>query len=133
MPAPDEREDHLERPEERLSLGEYLAVIRNNRRMSLRAVEDKTNKQVSNAYLSQIETGKIQQPSPNILHALAEAYEISFDQLMENAGYIKPSTPRSKTERHGRAATFAELNLTLPEERELLQYLEFIRKRDADK
>ena len=36
-----------------VTLGEYLASIRNDRKMSLRAVEEKTHKQVSNAYLSQ--------------------------------------------------------------------------------
>ena len=113
-------------------LGAYLASIRSDRKLSLRAVEERTNKQVSNAYLSQIETGKIQQPSPNILHALADLYAVSFETLMEKAGYIMPTSSRKKTERHGRAATFAEHNLTQAEERELMQYLEFIRKRDSN-
>lgn len=114
-----------------VTLGEYLASIRSDRRLSLRAVEQKTHKQVSNAYLSQIETGKIQQPSPNILIALSDLYEISFESLMEKAGYITSASARQQEARHGRAATFAEHNLTPTEERELMQYLEFIRKRDA--
>ena len=77
-----------------VSLGQYLASIRNDRGFSLRAVEEYTKKQVSNAYLSQIENGKIQQPSPNILHALAELYRIDFEQLMEKAGYITGSHSR---------------------------------------
>lgn len=116
-----------------VTLGEYLASIRNDRKLSLRAVEDRTSKQVSNAYLSQIETGKIQQPSPNILHALSDLYDISYETLMEKAGYISKSNSRSDTSRHGRAATFAEHNLTSAEERELMQYLEFMRKRDSNK
>jgi HTH-type transcriptional regulator, competence development regulator len=114
-----------------VTLGEYLASIRSDRKLSLRAVEEKTKKQVSNAYLSQIETGKIQQPSPNILHALSELYEISFESLMDKAGYITPASARKDETRHGRAATFAEHNLTPAEERELMQYLEFIRRRDT--
>jgi len=45
--------------------------------MSLRQVEEATEKEVSNAYLSQLETGKIVKPSPNILHALARVYSTS--------------------------------------------------------
>lgn len=119
----------------KLSLGEYLASIRADRRLTLRQVEDATNKQVSNAYLSQIENNKIQKPSPNILHALAELYAISFEGLMDMAGYLASTKKRSDAERHGRAATFAEHNLTAEEESELLRYLEFMRsrKRPGDK
>lgn len=115
-----------------ITLGEYLASIRNDRKLSLRAVEEKTHKQVSNAYLSQIETGKIQQPSPNILNALADLYGIAFEALMEKAGYITSASNRAKKSRHGRVATFAEHNLTPAEERELMQYLEFIRRREKN-
>ncbi len=116
------------------SVGKYLASIRVDRGMTLRSVEEATNKQVSNAYLSQIENEKIQKPSPNILHALAELYGISFEKLMEMAGYIVPGTKRSDSERHGRVATFAEHNLTTEEEAALIEYLQFIRrKRPGDK
>jgi HTH-type transcriptional regulator, competence development regulator len=109
-------------------LGRHLAAIRDDRGLSLRRVEDLTNKVVSNAYLSQIETGKISQPSPNILHALAVLYRTSYETLMELAGYIRPS--QAPNESHGRAATFAELHLTEAEEAELLAYLKFKRERE---
>ncbi|NGO53017.1 helix-turn-helix transcriptional regulator [Mesorhizobium camelthorni] len=117
------------------TLGQYLASIRTDRKMTLREVEEATNKQVSNAYLSQIENDKIQKPSPNILHALAELYAISFEKLMEMAGYLTSPTTRDDSERHGRVATFAEHNLTAEEEAEMIQYLKFIRsrKRPGDK
>lgn len=117
------------------TLGQYLASIRADRKMTLRQVEEATNKQVSNPYLSQIENDKIQKPSPNILHALAELYGISFEKLMDMAGYFVSSEKRTATERHGRVATFAEHNLTPEEELELMQYLQFIRgrKRSGDK
>ena len=111
------------------TLGQYLASIREDRRMTLREVEEATNKQVSNAYLSQIENDKIQKPSPNILHCLAEIYAISFENLMNKAGYLMPTTRRAKDDRHGRVAAFAEYNLTPEEESELMQYLQFIRSR----
>jgi transcriptional regulator with XRE-family HTH domain len=112
-----------------VSLGKYLASIRRDRGLSLRAVEERTRKQVSNAYLSQIENNQIAQPSPNILHALAELYGIDFAMIMEKAGYITPASAREDRERHGRIATFAEHNLTADEELELMQYLDFIRNR----
>lgn len=110
-----------------MTLGQYLASIRADRKMTLRQVEEATNKEVSNAYLSQIENDKILKPSPNVLHALAEIYAISYEQLMEMAGYISAS--RGAGERHGRVATFAEHNLTPAEEAELIRYLKFIRSR----
>jgi len=109
------------------TLGTHLAAIRVNRGLSLRQVEALTNKLVSNAYLSQIETGKIQQPSPNILHALSRVYKTSYEQLMEFAGYVVSThTPDSA---HGRAATFAALNLTEAEQNDLLEYLKWKRSR----
>ncbi|ACK50896.1 transcriptional regulator, XRE family [Methylocella silvestris BL2] len=117
------------------TLGQYLASIRTDRKMTLREVEEATGKQVSNAYLSQIENDKIQKPSPNILHALAELYAINFEKLMEMAGYLTSPTTRADTERHGRIATFAEHNLTAEEEAEMMQFLQFMRsrKRPGDK
>src|ERR1700693_6108232 len=90
----------------KLTLGQYLASIRNDRKLTLRGVEEATNKLVSNAYLSQIENDKIQQPSPNVLHALSEIYGIDYGQLMERAGHITPAQNRGEHERHGRIATF---------------------------
>ena len=103
--------------------------------MTLRDVEEATDKVVSNAYLSQIENDKIQQPSPNVLHALAEIYSIDYADLMERAGHIVPARSRGADQRHGRLATFANHHLTPDEEGELIDYLNFIRtrKRQGDK
>lgn len=125
-PAQNEREEE----QNRSALGQHLAAIRTDRKLSLRRVEDLTNKLVSNAYLSQIEKGKVLHPSPNILHALAEVYRTSYEQLMEMAGYINARP--EKRALHGRAATFAALNLTEAEERELLEYLKFRRSQKTD-
>ena len=111
------------------TLGQYLASIRLDRKMSLRQVEEVSNKEVSNAYLSQLETGKIQQPSPNVLNTLASIYEIDYIQLMELAGYLPAAKARQSSERHGRIATFAEHNLSQDEEGQLLEYLQFLRTR----
>lgn len=118
-----------ERGSAKVTLGQYLASIRTDRKMTLREVEEATNKEVSNAYLSQIENEKIKQPNPNVLHALAELYGIKYERLMDMAGFITSSVIRPQGVRHGRAATFAEHNLSPQEEAELMEYLQIIRKR----
>lgn len=109
------------------SLGVYLKALRAGTPFSLRDVEEATRREVSNAYLSQLENGKIAKPSPNVLHSLAAAYGVPYATLMERAGYISPNTPRNPSVKHGRAATFAIENLTDEEEKELLKYLSFYR------
>jgi transcriptional regulator with XRE-family HTH domain len=117
-------------PEVKLTLGQYLASIREDRDLSQRDVEKATNKVVSNAYLSQIENDQIKKPNPNILHALAGLYAISYENLMERAGFVVPTRSHSSAEqRHGRVATFADHNLTAEEEAELVQFLGYLRSR----
>ncbi len=114
-----------------VSLGQYLASIRTARKLTLRQVEEATNKEVSNAYLSQIETGKIKQPSPNILLALSKLYAVEYDNLMKVAGFVAATASGATRSalRSTRADPFAGQNLTAEEEVELLEYLDFIRKR----
>ena len=75
-------------------LGSLLRRARNDAGYSQRDVEEE--KGVSNAYLSQIESGKIQEPSPTILHKLAELYEIDYGELLELAGYPVPQFGKKK-------------------------------------
>jgi transcriptional regulator with XRE-family HTH domain len=67
-------------------LGALLADLRVAKGLSLREVEEATDKAVSNACLSQLENGKIKKPSPNVLHSLAEVYAVPYEALMEKAG-----------------------------------------------
>jgi transcriptional regulator with XRE-family HTH domain len=110
-------------------LGDYLAALRAAKRMSLRDVEEATDREVSNAYLSQLENNKIAKPSPHILHALARAYGASYEALMVRAGYLKASSDSQEPGRQGRVATFALDDLTPDEEKQLLEYLAFIRSK----
>jgi HTH-type transcriptional regulator, competence development regulator len=95
--------------------------------MSLRDVEEATKRQVSNGYLSQLESGRIAKPSPQVLYALSEALSVDYETLMHRAGYILPTTHRQAGKKQGRPATFAIGNLTGEEEGELLKYLTFLR------
>src|SRR5258706_1166087 len=85
-----------------LSLGIYLNKARADKKMSLRDVEEASGKEVSNAYLSQLESGKITKPSPHVLHALSNALSVPYEILMERAGYIVPTASHSKGTKHGR-------------------------------
>ena len=111
------------------NLGPFIKKARQDVQMTLREVEEATGKEVSNAYLSQLESGKITKPSPHILYALSTALGVAYETLMERAGYIVPAATRPDGEKHGRAATFAIDNLSAEEESELLDYLAYIRSK----
>lgn len=125
-------------PSERGPLGQYLWDLRKAANMTLRDVEEASERKVSNAYLSQIETGRITSPSPAILQELSKVYEsrlpsnapvaCSYERMMELAGHLRPSG-EAPCERRSRLPTFAAEQLTPEEEDELLKYLAFIRMR----
>jgi transcriptional regulator with XRE-family HTH domain len=102
--------------------------LRKAKGLSLREVEVATGKAVSNAYLSQLENGRIRKPSPNVLYALAGVYAVPYETLMEKAGYLLPSEGKPGGRRR-RLAAFAIDDLTAEEEEELLKYLAFLRSR----
>jgi len=110
-------------------VGVLLADLRRAKGLSLRQVEEATGKAVSNAYLSQLENGKIRKPSPNVLHSLAEVYAVPYEALMEKAGYLLPR--KDAGGRRKRLAVFAIDDLTAEEEEELLKYLAFLRSRGS--
>jgi len=95
--------------------------------MSLRDVEEATRSQVSNAYLSQLENGKISQPSPRVLFSLARALRTDYEVLMSRAGYLLPSP--SSAQKVAGVATYSIGNLTAEEESQLLEYLTFLRSK----
>ena len=108
-------------------LGAVLADLRTAKGLSLREVEKATGKAVSNAYLSQLENGKIKKPSPNVLPHVAATYAVPYEALMEKAGYLLPA--EAGGERRQRLAAFAIDDLMAEEEEELLKYLAFLRWR----
>ncbi len=120
--------EEAQKQRETLTLGEELRQIRGVHNWTLREVERLTG--ISNAYLSQLETGKVEKPSPNFLYKLAELYKISYEQLMEKAGYIVRQRKGQTKNRSLIGAALATIDdLTPQEEEELVKYLEFIRSR----
>lgn len=69
-----------------LRLGAELNRLRAASGLTLRTVETQTG--ISNAYLSQLETGKAENPSPAMLKKLADLYRVSYEALMQHAGYL---------------------------------------------
>ena len=69
-------------------LGDFLKELRERKGVSLKKVEDDTG--ISNAYLSQLETGvRKKLPNADRLKALADYYHVSIQQLLEKAGYYE--------------------------------------------
>lgn len=108
--------------------GEYIKALRESKGLTLREVEKQT--EVSNAYLSQLESGKIKQPSPTMLYKLAELYGVKYEVLMEKVGYPVPRTNTSVKSRKSEEAVLHRVGvISKEEEMELLEYLKFIRGR----
>ena len=104
-------------------LGDFLKKKREESTLTLRQVEKKT--QISNAYLSQLENNKIVKPSPTILKKLAQTYNASYHRLMTIAGYPMELEEEQITFRTSQGLE----DLSREEEKEMLDYLRFIRRR----
>lgn len=98
--------------------GGYFKGLREAKGFTLREVETETK--ISNAYLSQLESGKIKQPSPSTLYKLAQIYGVSYETLMEKVGYPVPES-ENNVKQFG--------DISRDEEMELLEYLKFMRNR----
>jgi transcriptional regulator with XRE-family HTH domain len=108
--------------------GEYIKAIRESKGLTLRDVERQI--EVSNAYLSQLESSKIKQPSPITLYKLAELYGIKYEILMEKVGYPVPQANTSIKSRKSEDTVLHRVGvISKEEEMELLEYLKFIRGR----
>ena len=66
-------------------VGRLLRRAREHHQLSLREVERRIGR--SNAYLSQVERGLIQQPDPVVLSELAELYGLDFMKLARWTGW----------------------------------------------
>jgi HTH-type transcriptional regulator, competence development regulator len=112
-----------------MGLGEQLRQVRRVKNVSLREVERATG--ISNAYLSQLENGDATNPSPHILHKLAEFYEVPYISLMKTAGYLeetqatknRPSPPTSIQ------AVLMATKLTDEETEMVADYIAYLRSR----
>jgi transcriptional regulator with XRE-family HTH domain len=68
------------------ALGGFIRAQRQLANLSLREMASMTS--VSNAYLSQVERG-LHQPSLKVLRSIADALQLSTDQLLTQAGWAR--------------------------------------------
>ncbi len=85
---------HME--ERAAGFGDYLREMRKAAGLTLRQVEAIVG--VSNAYLSQVETGKRPAPRPETIKKLAEAYRAPVEELLAQAGYLDSPSVMTKRE-----------------------------------
>jgi transcriptional regulator with XRE-family HTH domain len=110
--------------------GKYLKALRESCGLTLRQVEEKTGRAVKNGYLSQIESGVINKPSPGILWELSVVYGVDYGDLLARAGHRVPSSTVPKARRAIAGLplhAFAEL--TEQERQQLIEYAAFLRQR----
>lgn len=71
----------------------YLRKLRQAKGLGLREAAARAG--LNHGYLSQLERGRVAQPSPRVLRKLAEAYEEPYEVLMQEVGYLTdgPLTP----------------------------------------
>ncbi len=68
--------------------GEFLKELRDRKGVTLKQVEEGTG--MSNAYISQLETGTRRRlPAPDKLKALADYFNVTIKELLEKAGYVE--------------------------------------------
>jgi transcriptional regulator with XRE-family HTH domain len=106
-------------------LGKRLAAARAERGWSLREVERRTG--IHNAHLSQIETGAIERPAPNVLWALAEVYELDLGDLMRMSGHVESAPSGTEGSVVGTALR-ALGELSTAEQEQVLQFMKGLQK-----
>ena len=77
-------------------LREYLHILREQKNLSLKDVEDKTN--IANSTLSRFEKGTQKRLSAYYLKLLAQLYEVNTIDLFKMAGYLDEKDLKSYTQ-----------------------------------
>lgn len=70
-----------------IEIGTYISNLRTEKKWSQRELAEKSG--LSNTEISRIETGKRKNPTPFTLHALADALQVEYRDIMKLAGYIE--------------------------------------------
>jgi transcriptional regulator with XRE-family HTH domain len=106
-------------------LGRTIREARVAKGLSLRALEQLTL--VPNAHLSQLETGRIEQPSMAILYAVSRPLDLDFTTLLRLAGHVEVDSSGNR-EVPGVAFRGSD-DLTPEEADEVLRFIELLKKR----
>lgn len=87
---------------------------------------------IHNAHLSQIESGIIARPDPNILFTLATAYGLDYDELLRQAGHIQPTQAGERKSPYGAVAWKVLSEMDEDEQREVVEFMSEIKRRGQD-
>ena len=109
------------------SFAALLSSARKLKDVSLRDAAKETG--ISNAYISQLESGAIDEPSPHKLRKLAEYYGLSYTQLMDAAGYLAPASPKRSSESLLQNMVLDDQDLTFEEAIAVASFLAEYRRR----
>lgn len=115
------------------SLGQRLREVRGLRGRSLRDVAEEAD--ISPAYLQKLEKNQVKNPSPNVLHALAEVLDVPYSILMRLAGYVVPKDGPGRRPLGEGVLTHAlsSEELTNQEAEELAKYLAWFRSQHGSR
>lgn len=122
-----------------MSLSEFIRIKRTEKDMSQRDLA--TAAGLSNAEISRIESGKRKSPSPSVLKVIAEALNVTLDEMYAQAGIIEEgqkfvdkflaehgNTPISEI-MPASSPTMMPSDLTEDELQEVMRYIDFIRSK----
>jgi transcriptional regulator with XRE-family HTH domain len=99
------------------AFGEYVRAQRKLAKLSLRELAARA--EISNAYLSQIERG-LHAPSVRVLRSLADAFEVSAETILEQAGLLEDERDDARARAETEAAIRADPRLTASQKEALL-------------
>ena len=114
------------------ALGRHLRRLRDGKRVdgkapSLRTVSAATG--ISNAYLSQLESGAAANPSPDKLYALAEYYGVPYESLMREAGYIRARSGDDDRDISAFEAQLMSMDLDPDEQDQVVRFIQHVLRR----
>lgn len=66
-------------------------------------------------------------PSPHVLHKLAEHYKVPYESLMEAAGYLQPASGQQHERLGAVEAALMSLQLTPDEQEKVTEFVAFLR------
>ena len=106
------------------TLGQELSRLRKLKGWTLRDVEEKSKRRVSNSYLYQLESDAVKEPSPHILYELSVVYGVGYSALMKLAGFVVPGGGGANA-----SVAFDSLDLSDEEKEEVMDFIEFRRRK----
>ncbi len=126
--------------EEFRDLEDYLYYLRTLRHLSMRDVEEEAKRLykkggikkgglISYAYISNIESRRVSNPSPVILRTLALVYNVAQEMVLEKAGYLDRKRPKLEEDIAFTLMLKEVPKMTDDEKQSLLDYIDFVKSR----